>query len=99
MRLFQELGESRWSTIPFGPSVDHEPHTEDQANRYGDPSTPSAAIQKFKQRVHDSKSVNWRSGCPIRLRGHPGGDGPPDLVRRIFLNEMDSRDRHLGLRW
>jgi hypothetical protein len=24
---------------------------------------------------------------------------PPDLVRRIFLEEMDPRDRHLGLRW
>src|SRR5215813_7309294 len=32
-------------------------------------------------------------------RPHPGGDGLPDLVWRIFLEEMDPRDRHLGLRW
>src|SRR6516162_3030300 len=30
---------------------------------------------------------------------HPAGDGPPDLIWRIFLDEMDPRDRHLGLRW
>src|SRR6516225_7572730 len=27
----------------------------------------------------------------------PTGNGPPDFVRRIFLDEMDSLDRHLGL--
>ena len=32
-------------------------------------------------------------------RRQPSDDGPPDLVRRIFLNEMYPRDRHLGLRW
>src|SRR5260370_38160081 len=32
-------------------------------------------------------------------RPHPAGDGPPDLVRRIFLEEMDPRDLHFGLRW
>src|SRR4029077_3538270 len=30
---------------------------------------------------------------------HPAGDGPPDLVRRIFLDEMDPRHRLLGQRW
>src|SRR4029453_7424285 len=30
---------------------------------------------------------------------YPAGDGPSDLVRRIFLEEMEPRDRHLGLRW
>jgi hypothetical protein len=30
-------------------------------------------------------------------RLHPAGNGPPDFVRRIFLDEMDSLDRHLGL--
>jgi len=29
---------------------------------------------------------------------HPTGDGPPDLVRRIFLNKMDPRYRLLGQR-
>src|SRR5262249_59958758 len=32
-------------------------------------------------------------------RPHPAGDGPPDLVRRIFLDEMDPRHRLLGQRW
>src|SRR5262245_35867403 len=26
--------------IPFGPSMDHEPHTEDHPNRYRNPSPP-----------------------------------------------------------
>jgi hypothetical protein len=30
---------------------------------------------------------------------HPASDGPPDLVRRIFLNEMDPGHRLLGQRW
>ena len=29
-------------------------------------------------------------------RPHPVADGPPNLVRGIFLNEMDTRDRLLG---
>src|SRR5258708_38277208 len=37
--------------------------------------------------------------APSAQRPHPAGDGPPDLVRRIFLDKMDPRDRHLGLRW
>jgi hypothetical protein len=37
--------------------------------------------------------------APSAQRPHPVGDGPPDLVRRIFLEEMDPRDRHLGLPW
>jgi hypothetical protein len=28
---------------------------------------------------------------------HPLGDGPPDLVRRIFLNEMDPRHGLLSI--
>src|SRR5215471_21034111 len=31
-------------------------------------------------------------------RPHPTGDGLPDLVGRIFLDEMDPPDSHLGLR-
>lgn len=34
---------------------------------------------------------------PSARRLHPAGDGPSDLVRRIFLDKMESRDRHLGL--
>jgi hypothetical protein len=36
---------------------------------------------------------------PSAQRSLPAGDGTPDLVRRIFLEEMDPRDRYLGLRW
>jgi|SRR5262249_8446297 len=36
---------------------------------------------------------------PSAQRAHPAGDGPPDLVRRIFPNEMDPRHRLLGQRW
>src|SRR5262245_59406250 len=32
-------------------------------------------------------------------RCHPVRDGPPDLVRRILLDVMAPRDRHLGQRW
>src|SRR5580704_14663999 len=31
-------------------------------------------------------------------RLHPAGNGPPDFVRRIFLDEMDPLDCHFGLR-
>src|SRR6516225_5819202 len=37
--------------------------------------------------------------CRSAQRLHPGCDGTADLVRRIFLHEMDSLDRHFGLRW
>src|SRR5215510_12772684 len=43
--------------------------------------------------------TSWPAWPPSAQRPHPSGDGPPDLVRRIFLEEMDPRDRHLGLRW
>src|SRR4029077_9907221 len=36
---------------------------------------------------------------PSAQRPHPAGDGPPDLVRRIFLDEMDPRHRLLSQRW
>src|SRR5262249_3130431 len=36
---------------------------------------------------------------PSAPRPHPCGDRPPDLVRRIFLDEMDPRHRLLGQRW
>src|SRR3989442_15935912 len=44
------------------------------------------------------------SGGRVLLLGplpvpHPAGNGPPGLVRRIFLNEMDPRHRLLGQRW
>jgi hypothetical protein len=35
---------------------------------------------------------------PLQV-SHPAGDGPPDLVRRIFLEEVEPRDRYLRLRW
>src|SRR5215469_9079748 len=46
-------------------------------------------------------SSSLHRGCvgPVRRRPHPVGDGPADLVRRIFLDEMDPRDGDLGLRW
>src|SRR5258705_6215460 len=37
--------------------------------------------------------------APSARRRHPAGDSPPDLVRRIFLDKMDSRHRFLGQRW
>src|SRR5215472_8740475 len=36
---------------------------------------------------------------PSAQRSHPIGDRPPDLVRRIFLEVMDPRNRHFALRW
>src|SRR5580704_8114224 len=37
--------------------------------------------------------------APSTQRPHPAGDGPTDLVRRIFLHEMNPRYRRLGERW
>src|SRR5262249_23451035 len=50
-------------------------------------------------RVPHDAIPSWRSWPPSAQRPHPAGDGPPDLVRRIFLNEMDPRHRLLGQRW
>src|SRR5215469_6480116 len=58
-------------------------------------------------RAHASVTCPARKLCaeetierrPSARRLHPAGDDPPDLVRRIFLDEMDPRDCHLGLRW
>jgi hypothetical protein len=44
------------------------------------------------------KHPSKKQGAAL-LRPHPAGDGPPDLVRRIFLNEMDPRHRLLGQCW
>ena len=59
-------------------------------------------IQEIASQVRNS-SVFGPHRLRIRAssaqRPHPGGDGPPDLVRRIFLNEMNPRDRDFGLRW
>src|SRR5262249_13861333 len=42
----------------------------------------------------------WPCLAPRSAQGpHPPGDGLPDLVWRIFLDEMEPRDRHFGLRW
>src|SRR5262249_48717742 len=44
--------------------------------------------------------ISWPGMAPASpQRRHPAGDVLPDLVRRIFLDVMDPRDRHLGLRW
>src|SRR5262249_52780386 len=45
VRLFQKLGERSRSATPLGPSMDHEPYTDDHPNRYGNPSAPAVAIQ------------------------------------------------------
>src|SRR5262249_367227 len=54
---------------------------------------PSAEIDEPAVRRHAIVALHG----PSAQRLHPGGDGPPDLVRRIFLEKMESRDRHLGL--
>src|SRR5215831_12006397 len=38
----------------------------------------------------------WKRATSSRL--HPAGDGPSDLVRRIFLHIVAPRDLHLGQR-
>src|SRR5258708_11978448 len=55
--------------------------------------TPGSPSQPY------DATPSWPCMAPSAQRPHPAGDGPPDLVRRIFLEEMDPRDRHLGLRW
>src|SRR5216683_4997747 len=39
---------------------------------------------------------SWPCMAPSAQRPRPVGDGPPDFVRRIFLNEMDPRHHLLG---
>src|SRR5215472_3359707 len=46
------------------------------------------------------RNLCYRLGfVPLSQRPHPASDGSPDLVRRIFLNEMYPGDGDLGLRW
>ena len=59
--------------------------------------------------IHPTPRSPSQSLPTPRLRGpawspsdqpsHPLDDGLSDVVRRIFLNEMEPRDLHLGLRW
>src|SRR5262249_47568079 len=69
-----------------GPSMDHEPHTEDHPNRYGNPFTPSVAVQKFEQRIHDSKSAIGRSRCTIHL------DHPSIAITRAYQRARNNWD-------
>ena len=45
---------------------------------------------------HRTGSGNGRAQPPSAQRPDPTGDSAPDLVRRIFLNVVAPRDRHLG---
>src|SRR5215475_10399864 len=47
---FRSSANAAGSTIPLGPSMDHEPHTEEHPNRYGNPSPPPVAIQAHAAR-------------------------------------------------
>ena len=53
----------------------------------------TAWINNFRLRRHGPAWLP-SAQCP-----HPAGDGPSDLVWRIFLDVMAPRDRHLGQRW
>src|SRR5262249_35571604 len=48
--------------------------------------------------IREANSGSSRTPCSAQ-RLHPGCDGTADLVRRIFLDEMDSLDHNFGLRW
>src|SRR5262245_44449024 len=80
-------------------SSDYAPHPDDMARAATSRHSPRRCPA---WRRTPCGTVSESSGFS-RPRGaqrlHPVGDGPPDLVRRIFLEVMDSRDLHLGLRW
>src|SRR5215831_19609802 len=46
--LLEKLGKGRWSPTPLGPSMDHEPHTEDHPNRYRSPTPPPVILHNIK---------------------------------------------------
>src|SRR5690348_252352 len=50
------------------------------------------ATRATELRRGETDELNPSAYCP-----HPAGDCPPNLVRRIFLDVMASRDRHHGL--
>jgi hypothetical protein len=72
-----------------------------------DPSSLSKFIWRHLSRR--GRSLSFKMTLPVRRHAivalhapsaqlpHPVGDGPPDLVGRIFLDEMDPRNGHLGL--
>src|SRR5215471_19546109 len=69
--------------------------------------TPSGFWAENHPKIGVSSPSDRRASCTTPLhRGpawppsaqllHPTGDGLPDLVRRVFLDVMAPRDRHLG---
>jgi len=50
-------------------------------------------------RGHAVVPDSWPCMAPSAQLPHPSGDGPPNLVGRIFLDVMAPRDLDLGQRW
>src|SRR5215471_14932405 len=111
-RLRRRASLPRWKCFVHTP-VDHKPlwpksvpsdQNQDSNNRNGN----SYPLFHFSHLL-DCKHFGWpfemssslHRGCMafVNQRHHPVGDGPPYFVRRIFLDEMDPRDRDLDLRW
>src|SRR5262249_52834258 len=71
-------------------------------------SLPTSRPREKRFRIQLSVArIYWGEGmtitraliAPSAQLTHPALDGPPDLVRRIFLDVMDPRDSYFGLRW
>src|SRR5215470_4358820 len=56
----------------------------------------SRLLSTRSTRSNATRRSDW---LPSAQHLHPAGDGLSDLMRRIFLEEMEPRDSHLGLRW
>src|SRR5215470_11442388 len=86
-----------------------QPNGEVWASRWSGTATPidlryTTARSMGKQHAHilcchpvapDMAALHG----PVSPTPHPAGDGSPDLVRRIFLDEMNPRHRLLGQQW
>src|SRR5579859_4908137 len=63
------------------------------------PMAPGASGPCCQDSPMDMLLSTSRARClaPVSRTPQPAGNGPPNFVGRIFLNEMDSGDGDLGL--
>ena len=78
---------ARMATLTFARRPDaNEPQTEDHTNRYGNPSTPSVAIQTFNKEFTIASQPAGRLGCPIHL------DHPVIAITRAYQRARNNWD-------
>src|SRR5262249_15390970 len=95
-----------WSTLRTQSDISRGPRSAIKRHMHrsksilsGNFALEAAVYAETAERDCTTRTRSWPCMARSAQRPHPTGDGPPDFVRRIFLNEMDPRHRLLGQRW